>query len=136
MQLVNRITKHMFADFAFVFLQALYNDTFMVGVKNAGYAMLLVGKIVNNMGPMCQQNNPIIPKGFNIADGDRCAVLCCPGCFLVVDVATSTSLSAVSPRFVAMCNEVVYYGNTFNVDGKLYTTGPSGAANYLQARYC
>ena len=32
-----------------------------------------------------------------------------------------------------MCNEAVYYGNTFNVDGKLFTTGPSGASNYLQA---
>lgn len=32
-----------------------------------------------------------------------------------------------------MCNEVVYYGNTLNVDGKLFTTGQSGAANYLQA---
>jgi hypothetical protein len=32
-----------------------------------------------------------------------------------------------------MCNEVVYYGNTFNLDGTLYTTGESGAANYLQA---
>lgn len=84
---------------------ARYNETFMVDIKNAGYTMALVGKIVNSMGPMCSKD-PIVPAGFNVSDGDK---------------------------FAAMCNEVVYYGNTFNLDGTLYTTGESGAANYLQA---
>jgi N-acetylglucosamine-6-sulfatase len=56
------------------------------------------------MGPMCA-SGAHIPTGFNVSDGDH---------------------------FVAMCNEVVYYKNTFNVNGQLYTTG-EGPADYLQA---
>jgi hypothetical protein len=52
-------------------MQARYNETFMVDIKNAGYAMALVGKIVNSMGPMCSKD-PIVPAGFNVSDGDKC----------------------------------------------------------------
>ena len=81
------------------------DDTFMRDVKAAGYAMGLAGKIINDMGPMCSAAARV-PAGFDIKDGDL---------------------------FLAMCNEVVYYKNTFNDNGALFTTGESGDANYLQA---
>jgi len=56
------------------------------------------------MGPMCNpaQSARNIPAGFKPADGDR---------------------------FVAMCNEVVYYENTFSIDGEIVTTGKRGNAS-------
>lgn len=56
------------------------------------------------MGGICNSKGySFVPLGFNITDGDR---------------------------FVAMCNEVVYYKNQFNIDGTLYTTG-TGPKDYL-----
>ena len=48
-----------------------YNETFIKDIKAAGYATMLVGKIVNSMGPMCDKKNPVVPAGFNIAEGDK-----------------------------------------------------------------
>ena len=80
-----------------------WNNTFMKGIKDAGYQPGFFGKMVNDMGPMCQAKSAhSLPAGFSAADGDR---------------------------FVAMCNEVVYYGNTFNIDGQLETTGARGNAS-------
>jgi len=86
--------------------QARYNATFVLNVQAAGYSTALVGKMVNDMGPMCggEPHAPrkgIVPSGFN--------------------------------EFLGMCNEVVYYGNTLNDNGRLITTGASGDANYLGA---
>lgn len=85
-----------------------WNATFIEGVKGAGYRTGLFGKVVNEMGPLCNQKTAHqLPAGFNPAQGDR---------------------------YLAMCNEVVYYGNTFNSDGRLITTGARGNASaYLTA---
>ena len=85
--------------------EARFDETFIAQLKGAGYATGLFGKVVNDMGPMCAKGARV-PRGFNLSQGDA---------------------------FVAMCNEVVYYENTFNLNGALFTTGKSGAENYLQA---
>lgn len=82
-----------------------FDETFIAQLKGANYSTGFFGKMVNDMGPMCAKAARV-PRGFDLAHGDA---------------------------FVAMCNEVVYYANTFNVNGALYTTGKSGAENYLQA---
>ena len=81
--------------------ESRWNSTFINGVKAAGYTTGFFGKMVNEMGPMCGPR-ALIPAAFDIPSGDR---------------------------FVAMCNEVVYYENTFNIDGSLYTTGKRGNAS-------
>jgi N-acetylglucosamine-6-sulfatase len=78
--------------------------TFIKDVSAAGYTTGLFGKIVNEMGPMCSAAARV-PAGFNLAEGDA---------------------------FVAMCNEVVYYKNTFNLNGKLFTTGDA-PSDYLMS---
>lgn len=78
--------------------------TFIKDVKVAGYTTGLFGKIVNEMGPMCSAAARV-PAGFNISDGDA---------------------------FVAMCNEVVYYKNTFNLNGEIFTTGDA-PSDYLMS---
>jgi N-acetylglucosamine-6-sulfatase len=84
-----------------------FDETFITRLKaGANYTTGFFGKMVNDMGPMCEKGVARVPAGFDVARGDA---------------------------FVAMCNEVVYYQNTFNVDGALYTTGARGAENYLQA---
>jgi arylsulfatase A-like enzyme len=61
-----------------------WNATFIEGVKGAGYRTGLFGKVVNTMGPLCNPKTAHqLPAGFNPAEGDR---------------------------YLAMCNEVVYYG--------------------------
>lgn len=47
-----------------------WNSTFLKGVKAAGYATGLFGKIVNEMGPMCTKAAQV-PAGFDIKSGDR-----------------------------------------------------------------
>ena len=76
-----------------------WNSTFLADVKAAGYTTGFFGKMTNDMGPICAPREAQLPAGFNPKDGDK---------------------------FVAMCNEVVYYENTFNVDGSLVTTGKRG----------
>ncbi len=78
--------------------------TFIRDVKEQGYSTGFFGKMVNEMGSMCSKAAHV-PVGFNISEGDS---------------------------FVSMCNEVVYYGNTFNVDGKLFTTG-NAPSDYLMS---
>ena len=78
-----------------------WNSTWLANVKGAGYATGFFGKMVNEMGSMCGPRAEV-PQGFDVKRGDR---------------------------FVAMCNEVVYYGNTFNIDGALVTTGSRGNAS-------
>lgn len=73
-------------------------------MKAQGYTTGLFGKIVNEMGPMCSAAARV-PKGFDVSAGDA---------------------------FYAMCNEVVYYKNTFNVNGALFTTGTS-PSDYLMS---
>jgi len=80
------------------------DDTFIARVKAEGYTTGLFGKVVNDMGPMCSAAARV-PQGFNVSSGDA---------------------------FVAMCNEVVYYGNKFNVNGKLFTTGTE-PSDYLMS---
>ena len=83
-----------------------WNSTFLADVKAAGYKMGLFGKIVNDMGPMCEKNARV-PAGFHPAEGDK---------------------------FLAMCNEVTYYNNVFNDNGRLITTGSRGNSSaYLTA---
>ena len=78
-----------------------WNSTWLANVKSAGYATGFFGKMVNEMGPMCGERGEV-PQGFDVKRGDR---------------------------FVAMCNEVVYYENTFNIDGEIVTTGSRGNAS-------
>lgn len=87
---------------------ARYDAMFMANLSQAGYRVGLFGKLVNDMGIMCRGTKPHVPRGFNLTDGDA---------------------------FVAMCNEVVYYENTFNDDGALFTTGPEtpSGENYLMS---
>ena len=84
--------------------QRRFDATFIAEVKAAGYATGLFGKVINDMGPMCAAAAHV-PTGFNVSDGDA---------------------------FVAMCNEVVYYKNTFNRNGALFTTGTK-PSDYLMS---
>ena len=86
--------------------QSRYDAMFIAQLRDSGYQTGFFGKMTNDMGPMCKQGVAHVPTGFNVSDGDK---------------------------FFAMCNEVVFYGNTINNDGKLFTTGESGGKNYLQA---
>ena len=86
--------------------EARFNATFMLDVQAAGYSTALIGKMVNDMGPMCGEAPHAPRKG-------------------VVPLGVD--------EFFAMCNEVVYYNNTLNDNGHLVTTGASGDANYLGA---
>ena len=86
--------------------QARYNETFIREVQAAGYSTALIGKMVNDMGPMCggeprAPRKGVVPLGLD--------------------------------EFLGMCNEVVYYNNTLNDNGRLVTTGAAGDANYLGA---
>jgi N-acetylglucosamine-6-sulfatase len=78
-----------------------WNRTWLANVKGANYTTGFFGKMVNDMGAICGPR-ALVPQGFDVPAGDR---------------------------FMAMCNEVVYYENTFNIDGALYTTGKRGNAS-------
>ena len=80
------------------------DSTFIKDVKEVGYTTGLFGKIANEMGPMCSKQARV-PAGFNLSEGDA---------------------------FVAMCNEVVYYKNTFNLNGEIFTTG-NAPSDYLMS---
>ena len=87
------------------FISADMEDaTFIRDVKAQGYRTGLFGKVVNSMGPMCSAAARV-PSGFDVTSGDA---------------------------FVAMCNEVVYYENTFNLNGALFTTGTE-PSDYLMS---
>ena len=86
--------------------QALFDSTFVAGIKARGYQTALVGKYVNVMTPLCPKDGSdgVVPRGFSPADGDL---------------------------FFAMCTEA-YYNMTWVVNGKQRTTGDA-PADYMQA---
>ena len=54
-----------------------WNDTFIEGVKRAGYRTGLFGKVVNEMGPLCNAKTASqLPAGFDLAQGDRYLAMC------------------------------------------------------------
>lgn len=114
------------------------------------FSPLARSAVVNDMGAMCRANNPVIPAGFDVTSGDAFVAMCNEGvrggvglfrarlqlrlpCSLTVVAHTALRCRPHSRHsHTHLPPSVVYYKNTFNVNGKLFTTGEK-PSDYLTA---